>query len=165
MRHYAKLFAATLTASSLTLVAMAGAMAGPVEFFQGVYQDLLGPTQFEKAKAAYDSRDYPTAMQQFWPLAEQGEPSAQFYLGVMYEHGMGVRQSYVEAAKWLRLAAEGDYAPAFLSLAELYDDGLGVPKNKAEAMRWYCRAAEDGDPLAQNYLGSIPGSLDELCPK
>ena len=104
-------------------------------------------------------------MQQFWPLAEQGEPSAQFYLGVMYEHGMGVRQSYVEAAKWLRLAAEGDYAPAFLSLAELYDDGLGVPKNKAEAMRWYCRAAENGDPLAQNYLGNIPGSLDELCPK
>ena len=61
-----------------------------------------------------------------------------------------------------RPAVQG-HAPAQASLAALYDDGLGVPKNKAEAMKWYCRAADGGDPIAQDYIASLPGSWDELC--
>ena len=37
--------------------------------------------------------------------AEQGNPVAQFDLGVMYANGKGVVQNYVEAYKWLTLAA------------------------------------------------------------
>jgi TPR repeat protein len=76
------------------------------EFFQGVYQNLFGPTQFEKAKAAYDSKDYATAAQLWLPLADHGDAMAQFYLGWLYEEGMGVPRNYAEAAKWYRLSAE-----------------------------------------------------------
>jgi TPR repeat protein len=39
------------------------------------------------------------------PLAEQGDDSAQYNLGVMYEKGQGVLQDYEESVKWYRKAA------------------------------------------------------------
>lgn len=95
------------------------------EFFQGVYQDLFGPTQFEKAKAAYDSKDYATAAQLWLPLADHGDAMAQFYLGWLYEEGMGVPRNYAEAAKWYRLSAEQHNALAQSNLAGMYLDGEG----------------------------------------
>ena len=156
--RYARLLVTTLTASFM-LAAIAGtALAGPLD-------DLFGSTQFEKGQAAYKGHDYVTAMRLWLPLAKQGDASAQYYLGVMYQNGSGVPQNYAEAAKWYLLAAEQDHAPAQANLAGLYEDGFGVPKNKAKAMKLYCRAAENGDPIAQDYLVSIPKSIEELCPK
>jgi TPR repeat protein len=37
--------------------------------------------------------------------AEQGEPTAQYLLGLMYDKGQGVPQDQVLAQKWLILAA------------------------------------------------------------
>ena len=44
-------------------------------------------------------------------LAEQGNAQAQFNLGVMYEAGRSAPQSYVEALKWFRKAAEQRAVP------------------------------------------------------
>ncbi|MBL4664975.1 MAG: sel1 repeat family protein, partial [Nitrospinaceae bacterium] len=38
--------------------------------------------------------------------AEKGDVQAQFSLAGMYTQGKGVPQDYIEAAKWLRLAAD-----------------------------------------------------------
>ena len=37
--------------------------------------------------AAYERGDYETALQEFQPLAEQGNADAQFNLGLMYDDG------------------------------------------------------------------------------
>ena len=37
--------------------------------------------------------------------AEQGDATAQFNLGAMYEDGRGVPQDFIQAHKWLNLAA------------------------------------------------------------
>ena len=37
-------------------------------------------------------------------LAQQGDASAQFTLGVMYDLGLGVPRDYPEAVKWYRMA-------------------------------------------------------------
>ncbi len=42
---------------------------------------------------------YATALREFRGLAEQGNASAQFNLGVMYGKGHGVPQDYAEAAR------------------------------------------------------------------
>ena len=42
--------------------------------------------------------------------AEQGNATAQFYLGVMYTNGAGVPKDDGEAVRWYRLAAEQGYA-------------------------------------------------------
>ena len=44
-------------------------------------------------------------IQQLRMAAEQGIASAQYNLGVMYANGQGVPQDYVQAHKWVNLAA------------------------------------------------------------
>lgn len=54
----------------------------------------------------------PDRTKQLQMLAEQGDSQAQYELGNIYRRGQSVEQSYVEAAKWYRKAAEQGYAKA-----------------------------------------------------
>ncbi len=60
---------------------------------------------FEVGKEAYDRGDYATALTKFRPLAQQGDATAQYNLGVMYSRGYGVTKDDVLAHLWLNLAA------------------------------------------------------------
>jgi uncharacterized protein len=51
-------------------------------------------------------QNHKTAVKWYRLAAEQGNASAQYNLGVMYEKGQGVPQDYKTAVKWFRLAAE-----------------------------------------------------------
>ena len=64
-----------------------------------------GGYNYEKGRDAYDRGDYQIALQEFRPLAEEGDASAQTKLGRMYEQGIGVPQNFVQAHKWYNLAA------------------------------------------------------------
>jgi TPR repeat protein len=59
----------------------------------------------ENAGAAIKRRDYATALQLIRPLAEQGNATAQYNLGIFYDNGLGVPQDRVRAYMWLNLAA------------------------------------------------------------
>jgi TPR repeat protein len=65
---------------------------------------------------------------------------------------MGVLQDYLEAAKWLRKAADQGDASAQYNLGIAYAKGDGVAKNEAEALKWIRMAAEQGDLTARNTL-------------
>jgi len=108
---------------------------------------------WDKGLDAYNAGDYATALQEWRPLAGQGNDSAQTNLGFMYESGQGVPQDYAEAAKWYRLAAEQGYADAQYNLGQMYRKGEGVPQDYAEAVRLYRLAAEQGNAQAQINLG------------
>ena len=86
--------------------------------------------------SAFNRQDYQQASQIFIPLAERGEPSAQAYLGFLFETGRGVPQNYTEAAMWYRRAAEQGDSLAQYSLGLLYDRGQGVPRDIVEASKW-----------------------------
>jgi hypothetical protein len=92
---------------------------------------LAGP--LEDAGAAVKRRDYATAVRLIGPLAEQGDASAQYMLGVFYDNGLGVPQNRVHAHMWLNLAAtqgkEG--AAAFRDLVAR----LMTPAQIAEAQK------------------------------
>jgi hypothetical protein len=89
--------------------------------------------------------------------ADQGNASAQVYLGSMYYKGEGVGQNYAEAVKLYRLAADQGYrlhpGTQFEIGSIYYNGGHGVPQNYAEALRWYRVAAEQGNAEAQVGLG------------
>jgi len=72
----------------------------------------------DDADAAIKRRDYATAVRLIRPLAEQGDASAQYNLGVFYDNGLGVPQDKVRAYMWLNLsAAQGrEGAAAFRDL-------------------------------------------------
>ena len=59
----------------------------------------------EDADAALKRRDYATALRFIRPLAEQGDASAQYNLGVLYDNGLGVPQDKVRAYMWFTLSA------------------------------------------------------------
>jgi len=61
---------------------------------------------FDRAKAAYMRGDYAEVIRIIEPLAKQGDPNAQFNLGIMYGNGEGVPQSEFEAQRWFRKAAK-----------------------------------------------------------
>ena len=91
---------------------------------------------FRQGVSAFNRQDYVQASRVFIPLAEQGSPSAQAYLGFMFETGRGVPQNYTEAAMWYRRAAEQGDSLAQYSLGLLYDRGQGVPRDIVEANKW-----------------------------
>ena len=55
---------------------------------------------FDDGVAAYNAGAYEIAFREWKPLAEQGDASAQFGLGVLYAQGEGVPQDDKEALKW-----------------------------------------------------------------
>ena len=60
---------------------------------------------FSSALEAYQRGDLPRAASQFRTLANHNDADAQYMLGYMYALGEGVVQDYVEAHKWLNIAA------------------------------------------------------------
>jgi TPR repeat protein len=86
-------------------------------------------------------------------IATEGEPAAQYFLGLNYYDGIIVEQDYKEAEKWYRLAAEQGYADAQYNLGFMYAKGEGVTHDYKEAVKWYRLAAEQGDAKAQYNLG------------
>jgi len=108
---------------------------------------------FEDGSTAYWQDDFDTALQLWRPLAEHGNAGAQYYLGIMYENGRGVKRDTAEALRWYRKAADQNFAVAQINLGTMYENGEGVERDYDEASRWYRKAAEQGVAIAQNLLG------------
>jgi len=86
-------------------------------------------------------------------LAHAGDPDAQFRLAARYDSGQGVTQSYAEAFKWYRMAADQDHVQAQVNLGLMYQQGQGVPRDDQAALQWLSRAADAGDATALYSLG------------
>ena len=112
----------------------------------------------KEAKDAYDLKDFATAIKLYGLLAVQGEASAQFILGTMYDQGMGAPQDYAVAAKWYRMAADQGLAEAQMKLGGLYATGQGVLQDDVEAAKWFLLAAHKGVTKAQEVLGLMYAS-------
>lgn len=76
--------------------------------------------------------------------ALRGDANDQFILAGMYERGQGAPQSYAEAAKWYRLAAEQGHAAAQFYLGSMYASARGVESDYAAAVMWYGKSAAQG---------------------
>lgn len=104
---------------------------------------------------AAERGDYTTALKEWRPLAEQGNPDAQYKLGTMYRHGQGVTQDYKVAIKWFKLAADQGNVSAQSNLGAIYDQGLGITQDSSVAFKWFKLAAESGNGYSQFILGEM----------
>jgi uncharacterized protein len=107
---------------------------------------------FEDAVDAHARGDYAKALRLIRPLANDGDASAQFNLGLMYATGQGVQQDNAAAALWFRKAAEQGYALAQSNLGTLYLYGRGVPQDYVRAYMWFSPSAAQGDQRAVKTL-------------
>ena len=96
---------------------------------------------------------YAIAMRAWRPDADKGNALAQNNIGYLYEHGLGVGQSYPEAMAWYRKAAAQNLPQAQFNIGTLYYYGYGVEKNPREAVGWFRQAARQGLAEAQYMLG------------
>ncbi len=100
------------------------------------------------------------SMQELQVLAEQGDADAQFAIGDIHWHGLGVKEDPTEAVRWFRRAAGQDHAGAQYQLGTAHLNGNGVDEDKEEAQRQFSRSifklqrrSELGDAEAQYFLG------------
>ena len=111
--------------------------------------------QSEKAYQAYKRGDYATAHRVWKSLAEGGDGPAQYNLGLLYEHGLGVERQLGEAVKWYGRAAENGVADAQKTIGDLYVKRFWGRQDYAKAALWYERAAKQGHAEAQRELGRL----------
>ena len=76
--------------------------------------------------------------------ALDGDANEQFILAGMHERGQGTPRSYVEAAKWYRLAADQGHAEAQFYLGAMYGSSRGVERSFKAAVWWYSKSAAQG---------------------
>ena len=88
------------------------------------------------------------------PLAENGHAEAQYYLGVMYDHGFDVTENDAKAVKWYREAAEQGHIGAQLNLGLMYAAGQGIPENSIRAYVWWSVAKAQGSKTAAENIQS-----------
>tara|TARA_B100001057_G_scaffold79655_1_gene74802 strand:+ start:1898 stop:2446 length:549 start_codon:yes stop_codon:yes gene_type:complete len=88
-------------------------------------------------------------------FGEEGDPTAQYELGFMYQNGEGVPQNYSKAVKWFRKAAEQGDSNAQYRLGLKYSVGHGVPQDYSEAAKWHYKSAEQGNTGAQLSLARM----------
>ena len=105
---------------------------------------------------AYDDEHYATALKELEPLAEQGDATAQYYIGAMYDEGLGVAIDHAKAFAWyLKSAEQGKFETQF-NVGLMYEKGEGVSQNLNKAIEWYKKAIDNGDDGdSQNNLGLL----------
>lgn len=101
---------------------------------------------FASGARAYSRQDFARSAQVFLPLAQEGDPRAQAYLGVMYLRGQGVPQNFNAAAYWLHLASEAGIPTAQYFLGLMYDKGQGVAQDFVLAHAWLNIAVAHAEP-------------------
>lgn len=107
---------------------------------------------FESGVIQFEQGDFEGALKTLTPLAEDGDPRAQYVVGVIWLNGMVGEPRPDEAAGWLKRAAEQDYVEAQMELARLFKTGEGVPTDLGQMVTWYRRAAQQGHVGAQLFV-------------
>jgi TPR repeat protein len=109
----------------------------------------LNAGELEDGVKAFHAEDYQTAYKLLYPLAEQGEASAQDCIGAMYCEGLGVEKDETTAAGWYEKAADQGYAKAQNAIGAMYVNGVGVEEDRQKGLSYITKAAVQGLEVAQ----------------
>ena len=114
---------------------------------------LSAPLSAQSVSAGADAwakGDYDAAVDNWRPLAEKGDPDAQFNLGQAYRWGRGVPASLGAAQTWYERAAEQNQMDAQVILGlMLFQNG-----DHPNGLRWLKAASEKGEPRAMLVYGT-----------
>jgi len=86
----------------------------------------------------------------------------QYCVGFLYQHGLGVNQDALEAAKWYEKSAAGRHSPAYLALGQMYWKGQGVKTDLVASYLWFFQAYAEGQKSAKALANSV---LKEMTPE
>lgn len=109
----------------------------------------------DEAFGAYQRGHYVAAMRAALKVVETDPESfaAMTLIGELHRDGLGVRQNYIEALRWYRLAEQKGDPQAAFALARAFIEGMGVPQDYGRARAYFERAAEKEHAGALYNLG------------
>ena len=107
-------------------------------------------------------RDYQRALVWLRKGAEQGDASAEHYIGWMYFSGNRLEKHYGQAAEWESKAARQGYGPAQDMLSLMYTEGVCVTQDYVIAYMWLNLAATQ---FSGDVLEFMSSRRDQLAKK
>jgi TPR repeat protein len=141
------------------LLAGLAASAVVVGIFSGQYIERNRHTtpqiELQNALQALRTGYDQTALSLLKPLADEGNPKAQYWLADIYQNGYGVTPNPSKAVALLEKSATQGFVPAEGRLGELYLQGDETLQDFGKAQTWLHKAAVAGDGSAQRELGQI----------
>ena len=99
---------------------------------------------------AWQKSDYAGAVAIWRPLADKGDPDAEFNLGQAYRLGRGVPINLAAAKTWFERAAKQGHLDAETTLGLLLFQNGDQP----EGLKWLKKAADQGEPRALLVYGT-----------
>ena len=103
--------------------------------------------------SAFESKHFSRAMKLLSPIANSGNPDAQYRLAIMYQNGLGVVRNELLAYKWMKNAAQQEFGPALHGLGFMYMEGDCVGRDDVRAIKWFEAAVAQG---LQGAMGWTP---------
>ncbi len=103
----------------------------------------------ETGLGALDTGDVATAASEFQSAFEAGEGDGAFYLGRLFEFGLGTQADMSRAANLYAAGAEIGSVLAMNRLGLLYLEGTTLLRDYPEAARLFCASADAGDAAGQ----------------
>jgi TPR repeat protein len=104
--------------------------------------------ELSRGLSAYRAGQYGAAVALLKPLAERGDPWAQYSLAVAYDDGFGVPRNFRLALEWYKRAGYQGLADAQYMAGRFYGNGRGVKQDPAKALFWFELATAGGHPRA-----------------
>jgi ankyrin repeat protein len=105
-------------------------------------------------------RDYSEAVNRLKPLAEKGDPEAQYRLAGLYRAGKGVSKDLDKATELYHVSAQTGHADAQYAFAQIIEKSNDSPSALNEARRWYKKSAAQGNERAIVKLEQLQESPD-----
>lgn len=125
--------------------------------------DVEGAERLGEADTAMRKGNFAEAYCVLRPLAEAGEPEAQYNIGWMYHNGYGLAVNDDLAQEWWQKSSDQGYTDASFSLAMLYSLGEGrIKKDPQRALEYYLLAMADGHDDAIVIVRSMLLRNDEV---
>lgn len=123
---------------------------------------------YEDGNKYYENNEYEKAKKMFLKAASIGNAEAEYWLGVMYYNGKGVKEDTEKANEWFQKAirsylkkAKQEDTNAQYSLGYMYENEQGVAKNIEKAIEWYQKAANQGEEESKKCLVKIEEDFEE----
>jgi TPR repeat protein len=141
------------------LVSVFTVVALVVGLYGGKYiersQSVTPQTKVQHAVQALQGGYDQNALAILKPLADEGNPKAQYWLADIYENGLGVKPDMTMAVALLEKSAAQGFLPAEGHLGGLYLRGNETLQDFGKAQTWLHKAAVAGNGEAQRELGQI----------
>lgn len=103
---------------------------------------------FEAAKRAFLSGDYKTAHAELVPLAKEGDAKSRIGMGLLYAHGLGVKQDYLAAYRWFDLVAGQSPKPSAVVRTLAEENRRFLLNNMTAVQRAGLKSLSESQPIA-----------------